>query len=481
MTFLEAARTILADEGKPLHYGEITKRALDRGILKSQGKTPEETLNARISVEIKQHGDKSVFVRTEPGTFGLRQWITTGQLPKDDMWTGEDDALVRVPAFPVYEELRLLLPVWIGLAPERITGLNRTITNLTGSPQETVDWSNPDEWIPKRLTGEQQALALRIWKSTKGTVNPRYMLGHWLLASRYGLLEPKADGRLEWTQRGRDFIENPEGATVRWLDEREGLLKLLAILADRGQTQTSEIWEPWRAFLDAESNIRSDSYARAALYERLRNLLARNLVVKSGRATSLSEAGLAWLRKAGVQMDASGSREEQDIWSLAKQHEERVREALLDELRGMNPYAFEHLIAALLDAMGYDDPQVTSPSNDKGVDVVASIKLGISSVREVVQAKRQKGNIHRPVLDALRGSLHRFQAVRGTIISTGGFAAGTIKAAFEPGAAPITLIDGDALVALLMEHNIGVRRREITLWELDTAALVKRIGRPGDA
>lgn len=476
MTFMEAALAILEDAGEPLHYGEITRRALERGLLKTTGKTPDESLNSRLSVEIKKNGDKSVFVRTEPGTFGLRKWIATGQIPSNGMWSEVDDALVRVPDFPPYEGVRLLLPVCVGLTSDRITGLYRTITNLTGSPQETVDWSNPDVWIPKRLTGEQQALALKIWKATKGTVNPRYIFGPWALASRYGLLEPKADGRLELTARGRDFIENPEGSTVRWLDEREGLLKLLAILADRGQTQTQEIWEPWRVFLDAESNIRSDSYARMALYDRLRNLLARKLVVKSGRATSLTEAGLVWLRKAGPQLDASGSQEEQDIWSLAKQHEERVREALLDEMRSMNPYAFEHLIAALLDEMGYDDPTVTARSNDKGVDVVASIKLGISSVREVVQAKRQKGNIHRPVLDALRGSLHRFQAVRGTIITTGGFATGTIKAAFEPGAAPITLIDGEALVNLLMEHNIGVRRRELTLWEIDTAAFVKRTG-----
>jgi restriction system protein len=127
--------------------------------------------------------------------------------------------------------------------------------------------------------------------------------------------------------------------------------------------------------------------------------------------------------------------------------------------------------------MGYDDARVTAPSNDKGVDVVANIKLGISSVREVVQVKRQKGNIHRPVLDALRGSLHRFAAVRGTIITTGGFASGTVKAAFEAGAAPITLIDGETLVDLLMEQRIGVRRRELQIWELDTTALTP----PGEA
>jgi restriction system protein len=48
----------------------------------------------------------------------------------------------------------------------------------------------------------------------------------------------------------------------------------------------------------------------------------------------------------------------------------------------------------------------------------------------------------RTVLDALRGSLYRFQAVRGTIITTAGFSKGAMQAAFEAGAPPITSIDG---------------------------------------
>lgn len=471
MTFVAAARAILMEASEALHYREITERALKKGLLKTSGKTPEETLNARLCVEIKEHGEVSEFVRVAPGMFGLRGRLGEGQVPQVAGDADDATARVRVPYFPRYDDVRVVVPAWVGLQPEQVTSLYRTLTGMAGSPQETMDWSEPDVWIPLRLAGEQRELALKIWKTTKGKVNPRHMLGHWLLASRYGLLVPGAGGRLEISKSGKDFVDNPEGETVRVIDDREGLLKLLAILADRGQAEPAELWEPWRAFLDAESRIRSDSYARSTLYERQRNLLARGLVVKAGRATSITDAGLAWLRKAGVHEDTSGSAEEQDIWALAQRQKERVRSALLEALREMDPYAFERLIASLLDAMGYDDARVTSPSNDKGVDVVANIKLGISSVREVVQVKRHKGNIHRPVLDALRGSLHRFSAVRGTIITTGGFASGTVKAAFEPGAAPITLIDGDALVGLLMENNIGVRRRELVLWDLDVGAL----------
>ncbi len=127
----------------------------------------------------------------------------------------------------------------------------------------------------------------------------------------------------------------------------------------------------------------------------------------------------------------------------------------------MGAFKFEELIKLLLKEMGYDNVATTSPTNDKGVDVAGTIELGISAVREVIQAKRHKGTINRPVLDQVRGSLHRFNAVRGTIITTGRFSKGMERAAFERSAAPITLIDGDKLLDLLIEYAIGVTKRQV--------------------
>jgi restriction system protein len=99
--------------------------------------------------------------------------------------------------------------------------------------------------------------------------------------------------------------------------------------------------------------------------------------------------------------------------------------------------------------------------------------LGISSVREVIQVKRHKGSLNRTVLDQLRGSLYRFNAVRGTIISTGKFSRGARDAAFERGAPPITLIDGDKLLDLLMERQIGVTRKSVEYYEFDPTKLAQ--------
>ena len=112
--------------------------------------------------------------------------------------------------------------------------------------------------------------------------------------------------------------------------------------------------------------------------------------------------------------------------------------------------------------------------------MVAEIQLGVTSVREVVQAKRHKWTIQRKDLDALRGSLYRFNAVRGTIVATSRFAKGAVEAAFAQGAAPITLIDGDRLIDLLIEHGIGVRTRAIEVLAFDLEGLSSVDGGDGE-
>lgn len=50
---------------------------------------------------------------------------------------------------------------------------------------------------------------------------------------------------------------------------------------------------------------------------------------------------------------------------------------------------------------------------------------------------------------------------------------GSPDAAFERGAAPITLIDGDKLLDMLMERQIGVTRKSLEYFEFDPTKLVQ--------
>ena len=56
-----------------MHYTEITRLALESGILETEGATPESSMNAQITVDIKNKGKGSDFMKTAPGTFTLNQ------------------------------------------------------------------------------------------------------------------------------------------------------------------------------------------------------------------------------------------------------------------------------------------------------------------------------------------------------------------------------------------------------------------------
>jgi len=73
MTFLEAAYKILKEKKKPLHYTDITKIAIEKGLIETEGRSPELTMHSLLSMDIKVNGSKSLFKKEkERGFFSLR-------------------------------------------------------------------------------------------------------------------------------------------------------------------------------------------------------------------------------------------------------------------------------------------------------------------------------------------------------------------------------------------------------------------------
>lgn len=384
--------------------------------------------------------------------------------------------MVKTPLFPTYHSTRKLMQVLDGIEKEKFMKLMNHIREMTGTPQEPVDWTDPDEWILERLDGEEQDFARHIWEKTDHTVNPRHMLGHYYLINGYNLLDVDKTGRFFVTEQGRDFFDQPGGKMEQWLDKQEGLLFILSIVAAKTKGKRGDFLEEWEEYLQNNSNIRSESVIKNSLRRRLLNLADRELIHRDGMVYyAISDKGLTHLRRAAPEFISETDRTLRDatvdLFEVAKKREKQFRRQLLEQLHGMEPFQFENLIKELLIAMGYENVEVTSRASDGGIDVVGEIELGITSVREVIQAKRQKSNVQRPVLDALRGSLYRFQAMRGTIIATSDFSTGTQKEAFASGATPITLINGEKLIDLLIEYGIGVRRRQVEILELDESML----------
>lgn len=76
MTYLDAAHTILSAAVQPLHFEEITQRALTQKLIAPQGLTPEATMGSRLYTDTKQEGSR--FMRAGHGCFGLTQWQPKG-------------------------------------------------------------------------------------------------------------------------------------------------------------------------------------------------------------------------------------------------------------------------------------------------------------------------------------------------------------------------------------------------------------------
>lgn len=72
MSWREAIERVLAEEARPLHYSEISELILSKGYYKTEGATPDATVNAQISASIKHEKENSPFLRVSRGTFALR-------------------------------------------------------------------------------------------------------------------------------------------------------------------------------------------------------------------------------------------------------------------------------------------------------------------------------------------------------------------------------------------------------------------------
>ncbi len=374
-----------------------------------------------------------------------------------------DQHKVRMPLFPLYSTVALLLKVFSGLRRSEVIQLISSIREQTGTPQNPVDWSDPDAWIKEKLQGHDAVIANRIWQDSNHSVNPRYLYGSYLLINSYELLKTDDEGIYQETERGRKFSCG-DNATLQSLDDSEGLLQLLNILSTKSKAKRSDILPEWSDYLLENSKFGTKSTFNDTLRRRLVNLIDRGFVSRESNSYSITDKGGEYLKIAGLPTHSP----KRSILKAVDDYIGEQRIVLKQMLSNIHPYQFEHLIRDLLEAMGYEDVIVTKEAGDKGVDVIGTIQFGITSVKEVVQVKRTpNSSIGRPILDQLRGALVYHQAIRGTLITLGTVSKGAREGAVFPGAAPITLIDGERLIDLLVEHSIGVKKRSVEVWDVD--------------
>jgi len=334
----DAIYQVLSNAGIPLTTKEITKRILAADLWSTEGKTPEATISATLSSDLKEHGIASRFIHTGPSQYGLNPQYKSNieiSLPKT-------------------------LEINVGETIKVFGGKTLSFTDAAEHVLRTFANNKPMHY--QAIT--EKALELKLL-STKG-LTPE--------ATMYAQIITEIERKKR------------RGDQPRFVMHGKGMVGLV-------------IWEP---------------------------------------------EGLA---------------------GMIENHNRAVRKQLLKNILAMPAVEFEKLIARLLTELGFEDVTVTPYSGDKGIDVRGTLVVGESiRTRMAVQVKKWKNNVQTPTVQQVRGSLSTHD--QGLIITTSDFSKGAITEANLPDKVPVALMNGERLVELLVENNIGISRTSHDLIEI---------------
>lgn len=137
--------------------------------------------------------------------------------------------------------------------------------------------------------------------------------------------------------------------------------------------------------------------------------------------------------------------------------------ALTTEVRAtvlsLSPAGFENLCKRLLTELGLVQLRTVGQAGDRGIDVEGHLRVNsVVSFRVGVQCKLYNdGNKVTPrQIREFQGALGPFD--RGIFMTTSVFTQQAEEQATSPGYKPIDLIDGERLVELLQEYDLGVKQ-----------------------
>ena len=144
------------------------------------------------------------------------------------------------------------------------------------------------------------------------------------------------------------------------------------------------------------------------------------------------------------------------------QEEEKIKddfkEKLLAAIAKMTPKKFEAFSRALLNRMGVEFTEKgVQISNDGGIDGYGyhTDTNDFRTTRVIIQCKRYNvAPVREPEINQFLGAMNKYQADYGVFITNGRFTNSARQAARE--GSPITLIDGNDLVKLVIKYELYI-------------------------
>ena len=144
---------------------------------------------------------------------------------------------------------------------------------------------------------------------------------------------------------------------------------------------------------------------------------------------------------------------------------------VLELMQALPPAGFEQLCQAILREAGFNEVVVTGRSNDHGIDGHGILQINpLVSFRVLFQCKRYRNTVSPSQIRDFRGAMAG-RADKGIILTTGTFTTEARREASRAGATPIELIDGEKLVKMLENLELGLK--PVRSFEVDHAYFAK--------
>jgi restriction system protein len=196
-------------------------------------------------------------------------------------------------------------------------------------------------------------------------------------------------------------------------------------------------------------------------------------LTEKGKTTSINveQAGEIFKKWVDIHQKARKDKNEHQIITEQQEnppeeYEESSHPELIDILMGLSPSGFEKVCKELLRESGFENVIVTGQSHDGGIDGFGMLELNaFVSFKVLFQCKRYKGSVPRAHVGDFRNAMIG-RAEKGIIMTTGTFSNEAIKEASREGAPKIELVDGEKLVKMFEQVELGVVPKTIYIPDL---------------
>ena len=196
-------------------------------------------------------------------------------------------------------------------------------------------------------------------------------------------------------------------------------------------------------------------------------------LTERGRSTTLThqqarEIFLKWVRIFQEQRRAKESKPgppEEVVAEATGTAPSDYRSAVADILLKLPPAGFERLCQRVLREAGFTQVVVTGRSGDGGIDGYGTLSVNpLVSFKVLFQCKRFSKSVSPSHVRDFRGGMAG-RADKGIILTTAAFTAEARREASRDGVPPIELIDGEKLIDMLEQLELGLR--PVKTYEVD--------------